>query len=285
MSATIIRRIGLLFLLAIVSINSLFILLDYPGYIKFLERTISPDGKIECPDSIIVLINYALFLMAIVIIKAKSLGESVARSSRLNQSGYWVAGMLIIAYIFLRPRLPEFFYIEDSFFETLTVLAALLSAIILSASIRHQDGFAAIATKLILALLFFFFGMEETSWGQRLFGWETPAAFAELNYQSETNIHNLYNPYFDLLYFIFNLSLCFFLFNSERIGMKVRTLPGMDRLATLIPSREFKFYGLILLGLAGYSMFEGGELTEEVFAFFGLAYALNQFFIAKAARP
>lgn len=34
---------------------------------------------------------------------------------------------------------------------------------------------------------------EEISWGQRVFGWETPTAFAEINEQGETNIHNIEN--------------------------------------------------------------------------------------------
>lgn len=32
---------------------------------------------------------------------------------------------------------------------------------------------------------------EELSWGQRIFGWETPAAMAEINAQNETNLHNI----------------------------------------------------------------------------------------------
>ncbi len=32
--------------------------------------------------------------------------------------------------------------------------------------------------------------LEEISWGQRLFGWETPAFWARLNQQQETNLHN-----------------------------------------------------------------------------------------------
>ena len=44
---------------------------------------------------------------------------------------------------------------------------------------------------LLLALLFFFGGGEEISWGQRIFGWDTPQAFEQANVQRETNIHNL----------------------------------------------------------------------------------------------
>jgi hypothetical protein len=44
---------------------------------------------------------------------------------------------------------------------------------------------------LVLAVAFFLGAMEEISWGQRLFGWGTPAAFEEINFQNETTIHNV----------------------------------------------------------------------------------------------
>ncbi len=44
---------------------------------------------------------------------------------------------------------------------------------------------------LILAVLMFLCAGEEISWGQRIFGWRTPAGWSEANAQSETNIHNL----------------------------------------------------------------------------------------------
>ncbi|MCH8893593.1 MAG: hypothetical protein IIB32_08855 [Chloroflexi bacterium] len=44
---------------------------------------------------------------------------------------------------------------------------------------------------LVLAVAFFLGAMEEISWGQRLFGWGTPAAFQEINFQDETTLHNV----------------------------------------------------------------------------------------------
>lgn len=32
---------------------------------------------------------------------------------------------------------------------------------------------------------------EEISWGQRIFGWQTPADLAAINHQNETNVHNI----------------------------------------------------------------------------------------------
>lgn len=275
MSIKIVRRAGPLFLLAIVALNWLFILLDYPGYINCLKHIMAHDGSFESTFWIIIRIHYTLLIAAIWMFAFKSPWESVTRASPTNRACYWITGMLIISYFLVRPRYDLAFYCEDGFFEALTVIAALSASVILLAGIRRRDARAIIAIKLVLALLFFLFGMEETSWGQRLFGWKTPASFAELNYQGETNLHNLFNPYFIQLYFFFNLGLSIFLYYSEQIGAKLRELPGMEKFATLIPSREFKLYGLIFLWLTVESLFYGGELTEEIFAVFGLAYALS----------
>jgi len=42
-----------------------------------------------------------------------------------------------------------------------------------------------------LALLFFFGAGEEISWGQRIFGFKTPAPLAQVNKQDELNLHDL----------------------------------------------------------------------------------------------
>jgi hypothetical protein len=44
---------------------------------------------------------------------------------------------------------------------------------------------------LVMAVAFLLGGMEEISWGQRLFGWGTPEAFSDINFQDETTIHNV----------------------------------------------------------------------------------------------
>jgi hypothetical protein len=47
------------------------------------------------------------------------------------------------------------------------------------------------AVFLLAAGAALFVAGEEISWGQRIFGWETPESLAELNRQGETNIHNI----------------------------------------------------------------------------------------------
>jgi hypothetical protein len=44
---------------------------------------------------------------------------------------------------------------------------------------------------IAVALVMLFAGGEEASWGQRVFGWETPQELADINDQEETNLHNI----------------------------------------------------------------------------------------------
>lgn len=53
---------------------------------------------------------------------------------------------------------------------------------------RRHDVLRA-AWLVLLALGFFFIGMEEISWGQHFLGWSTPVGLA--NEQGETNLHNM----------------------------------------------------------------------------------------------
>lgn len=89
---------------------------------------------------------------------------------------------------------------EDGLFEDLTAVCffgtSLLFAVAYWRSRGAGNDFLVFRTKrnvffLLLALLFFFGGGEEISWGQRIFGWETPETFQKANLQRETNLHNL----------------------------------------------------------------------------------------------
>ena len=66
---------------------------------------------------------------------------------------------------------------------------------------------------------------EELSWGQWIFGWETPEDLAEINLQDETNLHNLVNPRtYDLVYYAMGYTvllgalLAYFVFGSSNQG-------------------------------------------------------------------
>lgn len=86
------------------------------------------------------------------------------------------------------------FAAEDGVVENATAILLLFSSFLLF------NRFFAFKTKkrttwkigvIILALLFFFAGGEEISWGQRIFNFSSGDFFDEKNLQKETNLHNL----------------------------------------------------------------------------------------------
>ncbi len=77
---------------------------------------------------------------------------------------------------------------ESGVWESLSALAFLASSVLFALAART-------AVRRWPALLFsagaFLLCMEEISWGQHWFGWDTPEALSELNTQNETNFHNI----------------------------------------------------------------------------------------------
>ncbi|MDF1740817.1 MAG: hypothetical protein P1U86_16775 [Verrucomicrobiales bacterium] len=93
---------------------------------------------------------------------------------------------------------PDFFvetYVpEDGFVEWMTVVALLFSAgLMIRRAWRLKGKRSAffLFVTCFAALIFIFGAGEEISWGQRIFGIETPEWLEENNKQQETNFHNL----------------------------------------------------------------------------------------------
>lgn len=56
-------------------------------------------------------------------------------------------------------------------------------------------------TVILIGAVLFVMGMEEISWGQRIFEWKTTGYFASHNVQGETNLHNLATQLFQNVLF------------------------------------------------------------------------------------
>ncbi len=88
---------------------------------------------------------------------------------------------------------------EDGFVEYVGAALFLMASVaffLLYRRSRQISMFAKISFKgnifyLLLGLAFLFVCLEEISWGQRIFGFQTPEGIREINAQSEFNIHNL----------------------------------------------------------------------------------------------
>lgn len=113
----------------------------------------------------------------------------------------YVLGFLLISLpylIFLFPQETwEYLTDEDKLFEALGSLCFLAAAVFMFICFfKSKEADRSWWQKwafpyLLLGLLFFMAFGEEISWGQRIFGWETPEALEEINMQDEFNIHNL----------------------------------------------------------------------------------------------
>ena len=115
-------------------------------------------------------------------------GESILLSTSLIVC----LSILVLKLIFGGSRFYENFLDENSVVEWLTALFLLLSAYF--ASLIYLSKGSPFPKKIFfaLAIIFFIAGMEELSWGQMIFNWDSPEKFSALNSQSETNIHNLH---------------------------------------------------------------------------------------------
>jgi hypothetical protein len=114
-----------------------------------------------------------------------------------------VAAAMAATILFLvDPRGFHDFAQEDRPLEWASALLLLLAAgvIAVHASSGRRDRFS-LAIAALLCVGLFVLGMEEISWGQRLFGFATPERLAEVNWQSEFNFHNVQTDLSETVYY------------------------------------------------------------------------------------
>jgi hypothetical protein len=83
---------------------------------------------------------------------------------------------------------------EDGLLEMGTFFALMASAVLClyrGWTLRNERSKRFVSMLVFAAVVLIFGAGEEISWGQRIFGIETPAFFQAHNVQNETNLHNL----------------------------------------------------------------------------------------------
>lgn len=108
----------------------------------------------------------------------------------LLPAGIAVAAAATVLY----PPLYIWLLAEDSMVEWLQVLClvgagSFLSFLAIRLSKSGQKGTALVYG--LVAVGSWFLAGEEISWGQRIFGWQTPEALEQVNRQGETTLHNI----------------------------------------------------------------------------------------------
>lgn len=112
---------------------------------------------------------------------------------------------------------------EDHYFEIVGALSLLTTSLLFFYGFQlarksldnRWDSLVKKIVYLGLALLFLFGAGEEISWGQRLFGFQTPEPLSQVNRQEEFNLHNLSvweasdfldpDHLFDIFWFLFTV--------------------------------------------------------------------------------
>lgn len=119
----------------------------------------------------------------------------------INKSVIFFFILLIATYIpiFMKEGILDAFVREDRIYESLTAIYFFVASIMFAIAFYRSPiklNFKDLAwlkrlSFLGFALLFFFGAGEEISWGQRIFGIETPNLIKGVNVQEEITIHNL----------------------------------------------------------------------------------------------
>ena len=177
-------------------------------------------------------------------------------------------------------------YQEDGVFESLTAILFLVAAFLLvkaALSIRGQLKESRRARWLVVyylaaALVFFLYAMEEISWGQRIFGWGTPATFAD-NLQNETNLHNYIGYPFPFLYIYIGLAVIPLMVLASAILSMNNRWPILTNLA--LPAPYLLGLGFII-GFIAIAYYQEEELLEELLAVFVLFYSLRIYQVVPA---
>jgi hypothetical protein len=139
--------------------------------------------------------------------------------------------------------------IEDGPIEILGAIFFLLAASLFIAAYIYSSNAASKLRRinthknlfyLLLGVLFLVCSAEEISWGQRIYNWETPELFKQINVQRETNLHNIllfdstesdssrkstmHTMLFNMnrLFAIFWLSFCVIVPITDRLSLRMR---------------------------------------------------------------
>lgn len=293
------RILGLFFIIA-----GILLFISFQAFhlqiIQLLEFYVSPDGQIT-PGGLRQL-NYVFYIFTALLVvlgyglvKAEDdtwrsrvmqlfLSDPLSSNSEIQPTPKFtlitstMIGLFLIVHIRLydpASQLFEILYLEDGIFESLTPVLMVISMVLIGVAIpklrrdpqlvRYRNLLTLIY--FILISLFFLNAMEEISWGQRIFGWETSQTF-EGNVQNETNLHNYFNQYYLLFYRLLVL-FPVVIFVSIWLELKQRYLI-FNRLVMPHPS----MIGLsLLIAIVSLVWYKEQELLEELFAVFFLFYS------------
>ncbi len=172
------------------------------------------------------------------------------------------------------PQLADWLSYEDFVVESVTAAVACIAAVIITdigLKFALSKSIAPAIVALLIALCFFVIGMEEISWGQRIFRFDSGAIFLEHNMQAETNLHNfnthlMMNAFYIVTFIIF-IVIPFYRKIVSKLLEKIR----LQNLAIFIPSKQ------IVIIFASSIGFTALNYTFHTFMFIFTLFVLVNF--------
>lgn len=286
---------GMAILALAVAINHIFGVIAEDTYMSITAKYFSSDGVISCNACVLRNIDKPILFLAllwsilyITLPKLKLYEFDLLhfRKLTLELKAIWgsffilTASWFIFKYLNLYPEL----YSEDHLLENLTAIFFFLASMLLFVKF-FRPGIYYRWWLLLAALMFFVVAMEEISWGQRIFGWSTPASLSAHNYQNETNLHNVLNPFMTPIYVIGNFMIGCFLFFIRDIRSFLLRFSWKDKFLPVLPTSAYAWTGFIFLLLSLQRFWFGDELTEQFVSFYILIYTLDIYLDVYSVQP
>lgn len=218
------------------------------------------------------IILFSIWMLGILVYMSKE--YETTRAFPAFRSKYLYSAIVLISGLFMwyhygSVRFPDFIFEEDGIFENLTVLALFgtSGALFLAGRSNGNPMSSGISfTLMVMAGVIFLGAMEEISWGQRIFGWDTPEIVKEYNYKDETNVHNLFIGYNQLIRLMIALFMASLLLLSDK-----KKIPWIGReFQILLPSNKY-FYLPFFLIFSHVS----DELFEVISSLLFLSYSID----------
>ncbi len=298
------KLVGIVFMALSGVLSGMYFLFSQP-FIRFIEMNFSSDQHLTS-NGVRELVSTFFFGMVVmfgigfVLYKAKDaswrqkMREVVLEEPLSRSSSFWpapyatliistVVGLILILMMNIAYRVPSLYPIlykkDHGIVDLLVPITMAVSAVLLGSVVWRLNGQVKVrkyrAILLIgyflMAALFIVYAGEETSWGQDFFRWQTPELFSG-NLESQTNLHNYFNPYFVFGYIALSLVLIVVLlsawleFNQRWLLIKRFFLPHPSMI------------GLgLLIAFAAVVWFQEQELLEELMATFVLFYSVRVF--------
>jgi len=254
--------------------------------LQFLETYFSSDDNITNPSIVFWRIRLAIGQLGLLGTIFHQLKEKIKTLfsfeywKKLGKFQYSANIFLIflgLSWTILRNRNPSI-YLEDGVFETMTVMFYILSIALLATTKQKKPWV------LLLGLLFLLIALEEISYGQRIFGIQTPLFLSKINTQNEINLHNIYS----IIYFqnfIFLITGLFLVFSDELSDWLGRNLSLLREPFEFLASGKFLLFGFALLSLNFTTPNLTNEFAEEIISLAALTFSLSIYQADQPPKP